>query len=142
MKKILVINNYVFFTVKNRISGMLQKYLSTSDSDYYCFMAWRECSKNSDYLNYYYMYTIKMPVFTEMSNEKPELKEMIKTIPILECSVFENHFENFFFSVVGDTNKSIFLFKRDDNKLEATDVKLFAVINNPQKLPFFLFPLL
>lgn len=85
---------------------------------------------------------MKIPVFTESNSEKPKLKEMIKTIPMLECSIFDNHVENFFFSIIGDTNKSIFLFKRDDNKLEATDVKLFAVINNPYNLPFFLFPLL
>lgn len=101
-----------------------------------CLVLWKHCFKHVNerrgvVQKGFEFYT---PIFNEskhLNNEDRQLNKKITKLLMTGCSLFTEGGKNdinFFFSVVGEKKLHIVLFKRDDNKLKAEDIKFFAII--------------
>lgn len=77
---------------------------------------------------------IKKPTFVNFS-EDPKLIEKLENIPIVGCTVNQynigapNEERSFFISVLPDAIQyNVFVFKRNDDKLDSENVELFALL--------------
>lgn len=101
-----------------------------------CLNLWKHCFKHVDKKHRVMQngFEFHKAIFNEsidLNNEDRHLNNKITNLLLTGCSLIKKDGKNdinFFFSVVGEKELHIALFKRDDNKLKAEDIKLFAII--------------